>query len=195
MPTFSNGWLHNFQARRSVRWHRQHREEGSVSAQADQEMLEIKQVLSAYSLKDQFNYDETGLFQKKTPARSLSTHQLPGRKKDKARITTLFCCNVDGSEKLPLQFISTAKNPRAFQAAGINIRNLNLVWRSNQKAWITTPIFTEFLYWFDRQMSGRNVILLIDNFSAYQAAVAEIQSSGYLLQNTLIIQLPANSTS
>lgn len=62
MPTFSNGWLHNFQARRSVRWHRQHREEGSVSAQADQEMLEIKQVLSAYSLKDQFNYDETGLF-------------------------------------------------------------------------------------------------------------------------------------
>lgn len=158
-------------------------------------MLEIKQVLNAYSLKDQFNCDETGLFWKQSPARSLSTCQLPGRKKDKARITALFCCNADGSEKLSPWFIGTAKNPRAFQAAGVNIRNLNLIWRSNQKAWITTSIFTEFLRWFDKQMSGRNVVLLMDNFSAHQAAVTEIQSSGYPLQNTLIIWLPANSTS
>jgi hypothetical protein len=195
MPTFSNGWLHNFQTRRSVRWYRQHGEEGGVLAQADQEMLEIRQVLSAYSLKDQFNCDETGLFWKQTPARSLSTRQLPGRKKDKARITALFCCNADGSEKLRPWFIGTAKNPRAFRAAGVNIQNLNLIWRSNQKAWITAAIFIDFLRWFDRQMSGRNVVLLMDNFSAHQAAVTEIQSSGYPLQNTLIIWLPANSTS
>jgi hypothetical protein len=110
MPTFSNGWLHNFQTRRSVRWYQRHGEEGGVPAQADQEMLEIKQVLSAYSLKDQFNYDETGLFWKQTPAQSLSAHQLPGRKKDKAWITALFCCNADGSEKLLPWFIGTAKN-------------------------------------------------------------------------------------
>jgi hypothetical protein len=44
-------------------------------------------------------------------------------------------------------------------------------------------------------MSGWNVVLLMDNFSAHQAAVIEIQSSSYPLQNTLIIWLPANSIS
>ena len=53
----------------------------------------------------------------------------------------------------------------------------------------------EFLRWFDRQMTGRSVVLLMNNFSAHQAALAEIYTSGYLLQNTLIIWLPAHSTS
>jgi hypothetical protein len=39
-------------------------------------------------------------------------------------------------------------------------------------------------------MVGRKVAPLMDNFSAHEAAVSEIQ-----LQNTLIIWLPANSTS
>lgn len=68
MPTFSNGWLHNFQTRRSVKWYRQRGEDGGTPIQADQQMIEIKQALSAYSLKDQFNCDETGLLWKQTPA-------------------------------------------------------------------------------------------------------------------------------
>lgn len=44
-------------------------------------------------------------------------------------------------------------------------------------------------------MTGRNVVLLTDNFSAHQAGVTEIISSGIPLENTLIIWLPANSTS
>lgn len=195
MPTFSNGWLHNFQARKSIKWYQQHGESGDIPMMAEQEMSEVKQVLGTFSPKDQFNCDETGLFWKQTPARSFSTRQLPGRKKEKARISALFCCNADGSEKLAPWFIGTAKNPQAFRAAGINIQNLDLVWRSNQKAWITTKIFMEFLRWFDRQMTGRSVVLLMDNFSAHQAALAEIYTSGYLLQNTLIIWLPAHSTS
>ena len=153
-PTFSNGWLHRFQARRTVKWHEQHGEAGGVPKQAEQEMVMTRHALSAYSLKDQFNCDETALFWKQTPSRSLSTQQLPGQKKEKARISALFCCNADGSEKLDPWFIGTAKNPHAFRAAGINIRNFNLVWRSNQKAWMTTQIFIEFLHWFDRKMTG-----------------------------------------
>ncbi|OJJ88102.1 uncharacterized protein ASPGLDRAFT_43224 [Aspergillus glaucus CBS 516.65] len=193
-PTFSNGWLHRFQARRTVKWHEQHGEAGGVPKQAEQEMVTIRQALSAYSLRDQFNCDETALFWKQTPSRSLSTRQLPGWKKEKARISALFCCNADGSEKLDPWFIGTAKNPHAFRAAGINIRNFNLVWRSNQKAWMTTQIFVEFLHWFDRKMTGRKVALLMDNFSAHQAAAA-ILTGENPLQNTLIIWLPANSTS
>jgi len=194
-PTFSNGWLHRFQARRTVKWYEQHGEAGDVPKQAEQEMVMIKQALSAYSLKDQFNCDETALLWKQTPSRSLWTRQLPGRKKERARISALFCCNADGSEKLDPWFIGTAKNPHAFRAAGINIRNFNLVWQSNQKAWVTTQIFIEFLRWFDRKMTGRKVALLMDNFSAHQAAAADILASETPLQNTLIIWLPANSTS
>ena len=60
---------------------------------------------------------------------------------------------------------------------------------------MTTQIFIEFLRWFDRKMTGRKVALLMDNFSAHQAAAADILASETPLQNTLIIWLPANSTS
>ncbi|EYE93882.1 uncharacterized protein EURHEDRAFT_113016 [Aspergillus ruber CBS 135680] len=82
-PTFSNGWLHRFQARRTIKWREQHGEAGGVPEQAEQEMVMIRQALGAYSLKDQFNCDETALLWKQTPARSLSTRQLPGRKRRK----------------------------------------------------------------------------------------------------------------
>ena len=72
-PTFSNGWLHWFQAWRTVKWHEQHGEAGGVPKQAEQEMVTIRQALSAYSLKGQFNCDETALFWKQTPSQSLST--------------------------------------------------------------------------------------------------------------------------
>ena len=60
-PTFSNGWLHQFQSQRSIRWHEQYGEAGDVPKQAEQEMMFIQQALSAYSLKNQFNYNKTVL--------------------------------------------------------------------------------------------------------------------------------------
>ena len=153
-PSFSNGWLHQFQSQRSIRWREHHGEAGDIPQQAEQEMMMIRQALSAYSPKDQFNCDETALLWKQTPVRSLSTRQLPGWKKEKARISALFCCNADASEKLDPWFIGNSQNPHAFRAAGINIQNFNLVWRSNQKAWMTTQIFIEFLCWFDNKMAG-----------------------------------------
>ena len=44
-------------------------------------------------------------------------------------------------------------------------------------------------------MAGQKVALLMDNFSAHQAAIADILASQSPLKNTLIIWLPANSTS
>jgi hypothetical protein len=55
---------------------------------------------------------------------------------------------------------------------------------------MTGSIFKEWLFWFDSKMNGRRVALLMDNFSAHEAAIEDIQ-----LQNTIIIWLPANSTS
>lgn len=116
MPSFSNGWLHGFQARKGIKDRTFFfGEEGSVPGDSEARMVSIRMTLNAYNPRDIFNCDETSLFWKQIPDRSLATRSLPGRKKEKARITALFCCNSDGSEKLPTWYIGTAKTPRAFK--------------------------------------------------------------------------------
>ena len=61
---------------------------------------------------------------------------------------------------------------------------MNLVWRHNGSALITAVIFQEWLVWFDRRMHDRKVVLVMDNFSAHEAAVEAFNER---LQNTLII--------
>src|SRR5271170_4764425 len=117
MPRFSNGWLAGFQARKGVKNRELHGEDGSVEDKALMEMIAVRQALGAYSPRDIFNCDESALYWKRVPDRSVTTRSLPGRKKEKARITAHFTCNSDGSERLPIWFIGTAKKPRCFTAA------------------------------------------------------------------------------
>lgn len=60
---------------------------------------------------------------------------------------------------------------------------------------MTSEIMKEWLRWFDMRMTGRQVVLLMDNFSAHEAAIASINASPSPLKNTLIIWLPPGSTS
>lgn len=194
MPTFSNGWLQGFQQRRRISSYTQYGEARSAQ-EAIETMNSIRQALSTFEPKDIFNCDETGLLWKLIPDRSLSTRQLPGRRKEKTRVSVHFCVNMDGSSRLPPWFIGKAKNPHAFRAASVNIQNLGIYWRANKKAWMTSTLMEEWLRWFDCQMTGRKVVLLLDNFSAHEAAVEKISLSMQPLQNTLIIWLPPNATS
>jgi hypothetical protein len=56
-----------------------------------------------------------------------------------------------------------------------------------------TDIMIEWLYWFDQQVTGRKVLLLMDNFSAHTAAVEAIRLMPLI--NTVICWLPPNTTS
>ncbi|KAJ5583768.1 jerky [Penicillium sp. DV-2018c] len=171
MPIFSNGWLAGFQARGSVRSRSNLGEDGSTPAAAAEAMIPIRQALEAYDPKDIFNCDETALYWKRIPDRSLTTEALPGQMQRKAKISALFCCNADGSEKLHPWFIGTAQKPRAVVAAGVNISNLNFRWKSNTKSCMVTKFF-EWLRWFDQKMVNRKVVLLMDNFSAWEYDVS-----------------------
>ena len=55
----------------------------------------------------------------------------------------------------------------------------------------------QWLRWFNSRMSGRKVVLIMDNFSAYQSAVDELSVllAKYSLRNTKIVWLPPNTTS
>jgi len=197
VPTFSNGWLSGFKKRYNIRQQIRHGEAGSLNLSAIAEQLRaVQSLVQQYHPSDVYNCDETGLFWKHTPDRGLATQQRSGTKKNKARITAHFCCNSDGSDKIRPWFIGHALKPRCFGAANVHFSSLDCVWKSNSNAWMTTPIMAEWLLAFDRHVAskGRKVLLLMDNFSAHEAATNLLAESNSLC-NTIICFLPPNSTS
>jgi hypothetical protein len=59
---------------------------------------------------------------------------------------------------------------------------------------MTYQIIKEYLKDFDNRMRGQKVLLLIDNFSAYELGIKLIEEAK-LLKNTKVIWLLANATS
>jgi len=115
--------------------------------------------------------DEIGLFWKAILDTILATKALLGTKKQKVRISLGNCSNVDGLDKLPLLIIGLLLKPHCFARNRINIALTNIIWRHNKKAWMTTVIMLKWLTWFDKRMHSRKILLLINGFSAYKAAV------------------------
>jgi len=185
--SFSNGWLESFKNRYKIKSYTKHGESGSVDLNNIAEALPLlHQLLNQYEWKDIYNMDETGLFYRLPADRSLATKQLEGTKKSKERLTVAVCTNGDGSHKLPCWIIGKYQNPRCFK--GINIKYLDIQYRWNSKAWMTGTMFVEYVRWFDQQMHGRKVLLLVDNCPAHV-------KEGYDLCNTKIHYLPPNTTS
>ncbi len=122
---------------------------------------------------------------------SLATKQLEGCKQNKERLTLAVCCNVDGSDKLPLLVIGKYENPRCFK--NVNRNNFGCKYRSNSKAWMTQVIFLEWLKGFDARMARRNVFLILDNYSAHISLMQ--LASVVTLRNTTVFYLPPNTTS
>ncbi|XP_016706779.1 CENP-B homolog protein 2-like [Gossypium hirsutum] len=63
--------------------------------------------------------------------------------------------------KVPLWIIGKFANPICF------IDNLNCHYRANKKAWMTGLLFQDFVRWFDARMTGRKVLLIVDNCPAH----------------------------
>jgi hypothetical protein len=198
-PPWSNGWLQGFKQRYRVKEFIHHGEAASVDeASMAVQLAQIQARVAQYAPADQYNCDETGLYWKMVPDRGLATKQLSGVKKQKSRITIHHTCNATGSHKLPMWIIGKHLNPRCFKAAKLkSVESLGIKWRANKKAWMTGAIMVQYLRWFDNLMAGRKVILLMDNFSAHESAVTELESMplGTGLVNTEICWLPPNTTS
>ncbi|UYV67552.1 hypothetical protein LAZ67_5001177 [Cordylochernes scorpioides] len=184
----SNGWLEKFKARRNIAFKRLHGEAGSVDANsvATWKGEIIPSLLAKYSPQDIFNADETGLFYKLLPNQTMTIRgeKCEGGKKSKERITVLVCCNMDGSEKLPLLYIGKYRRPRCFH--GMNIPSN---YHFNKKAWMTGAIFTDWLKKLDQifKRRERKILLILDNCPAHQIPEG--------LQNIEIRFLPALTTS
>lgn len=106
-----------------------------------EEQARQQEILAQYRPQDCFNLDEAGLCGSNPPDRGMATTKLSGTKKSKDRITILFGCNADGSEKLPLLFIGKSERSRCFRNK--TGRELGFNYKSNKKAWMTAALFEE----------------------------------------------------
>lgn len=79
-------------------------------------------LLAGYEEKDLANCDETALFYRAIPQKSLSFKgdNCSGRKVNKDRLSILLCAFADGKVKKPL-IISEAAKPRCFQNIDISL--------------------------------------------------------------------------
>ena len=97
------------------------------------------------------------------PSQTLSTKPVPGRKKDKSRITVLLGTNATGTDKLKPWVIGNSKRPRPL--AKINLARLPVHYRGNPKAWMNSLIFEEVLCDMDNyfRAQDKKILLLVDN--------------------------------
>jgi DDE superfamily endonuclease/Tc5 transposase DNA-binding domain len=188
---FSSGWLYRFKNRHGIRQKQLHGEAASADQSAIANSLPLlRDKCSRYSLDRIYNMDETGLFYRLAPDRTLATRQLSGHKKNKERLSVALCANADGSHKLNPLIIGKSAKPRCFK--NVRIKNLAMTYRNNTKAWMLTTTFQEWLHEFDRQVTQKHgnqrVLLLLDNCPSHKMA-------GLNLQHVDVHFFPPNTTS
>ncbi|XP_064475381.1 tigger transposable element-derived protein 6-like [Ornithodoros turicata] len=92
---------------------------------------------------------------------------------------------MTGTAKLKPLVIGKSRNPRAFK----NVRSLLVDYRWNQKAWMTSAIFTEWLLQLEKKMKEqkRHIAVILDNCSAH----SKVPKMTYVK----VLLLPPNCTS
>ncbi|XP_063598706.1 tigger transposable element-derived protein 6-like [Penaeus indicus] len=143
-------------------------------------------ILSNYKLKDIFNADEFGLFYQCLPDKTyhFKGEKCSGGKKSKVRFTGMAAASGK-EEKLPLFVIGKTKSPRCFK----NIKHLPTQYTSQEKNWMSSEIFKEWVRKVDRKfrVDGRKIALIIDNCPAHPTLSK--------LTNVQLVFLPPNTTS
>ena len=138
----TTGWLDKWKIRHSISFGTVSGEAGAVDDTVIENWLKnIWPVLKeGYELKDIWNCDETGLFYKLLPNKTMTRKgQLcTGGKLSKERITVLLTANADGSEKLKPLVIGKYENPRCFK--NIKKKSLPVDYYSNKSAWMTQEV-------------------------------------------------------
>lgn len=181
----SEGWLDKFKLRYNIYDLGLSGESASVDlSRVDEWKKASSELINSYEEENIFNVDETSLFWKCTPKRSLvfRGERAAGTKKSKERLTLLLCCSATGEKLAPI-IIGKSKNPRCFAR-----KKLPITYKSNSSAWMTTSIFLEWLEKLNLQMKNqpRKILLLLDNATVHPVDLE--------FTNIKLLYFPKNST-
>ncbi|XP_033739299.1 tigger transposable element-derived protein 6-like [Pecten maximus] len=116
----STGWVDRFKERHGICFKKICGEAKSVDTSSDAMTKwadDLRTILSEYQPNNIFNADETGIFYRLLPDRTLDFKgtDCHGGKRSKERLTALVCANMTGTEKLPLFIIGKSIKPRCFK--------------------------------------------------------------------------------
>ncbi|XP_067139686.1 jerky protein homolog-like [Centruroides vittatus] len=196
------GWLKHFKSRHAIRELNIHGEKLSADTESAECLKEsFKNTIDKedYQKTNVYNADETGLYWKKMPTKTLvSKNEMsaPGFKVSKSRITVMVCGNVTGTHRLPLLIVGKSKNPRCFKG----IKKLPVTYKNQKNSCMDTTIFIE---WYDtvfipevkkhhlKTGNSGNVFLLIDNAPSHFSNISLERENGKFK----VVYLPPNVTS
>lgn len=200
-PSFTNHWLETYKERYKVSDFDRNRESDGMGLQAVSTRFETRfetfsETLKTFEREEIYNMDETALFWKMSPDNTPVSGGKAGSKLEKAQITVILACNATGTHRLPPWVIGKAHTPRCFDSAGVHMKNLPIIWRYNGNAMMTAVLFEEYLRWFDGQMGGRKMCLLIDKLFAHMTGMELLYlDSPEGLDNIRIMFFPAATAS
>lgn len=189
---FSSRWFDKFKSRNKLTSVISCGESSKVNqCDVDAWMEANRSIIQNYRADDIYNMDETGLFYRMQPNRTLAIQgeACHGGKISKDRVTIMVCVNQTGSDKCPLLVIGKYAKPRCF-AKNFNRNQKEFLYRNNKKAWMNSDIFQEWIQEFEQRMAkqNRNVLMLMDNFAGHM--VEDLQ-----LEHVRVMFLPPNTTS
>ncbi|UYV71483.1 hypothetical protein LAZ67_8003469 [Cordylochernes scorpioides] len=102
--TGSGGWIERWKARHGIKLRNICGESADVNRETMTNWFTdvMPNIISNYACKDIFNADETGLFWRLLPDKTLhfKGETCTGGKASKERITILLCCNMDGATQM-----------------------------------------------------------------------------------------------
>ncbi|XP_039386738.1 tigger transposable element-derived protein 4-like [Mauremys reevesii] len=185
----SQGWLDRFKKRHNIVFKAICGESAAVQQEQVDSWLktQMRTILDTYETWNIFNADETGVFWKCLPDKTMAFRgeACHGGKKSKDRLAVLVAANMDGSQKLPLYVIGKSKNPRCFKQTKV----LQCDYDGQPSAWITGDLFSAWVKKWDRkfQAEKRKVALIVDNCRAHPDVPG--------LKAIKIFYLPPNTTS
>ncbi|XP_055712049.1 jerky protein homolog-like [Phlebotomus papatasi] len=199
----SAGWLDRWKKRLGIRQLAVCGE--SLSSREDQlpEFMERFQNIvqeEGLSYEQLYNADETGLYWRKLPNKTLvekDRKSAPGFKVSKERVTVLACANASGSHKLPLYVIGKSARPRCFRNLQNVEEELGVKYGGQNACWMTKVSFWDWFFndavpqieeHLDKCGLPRKAILLLDNAPVHPAA-EELVSGGIK-----VLYLPPNCT-
>ena len=184
----SNGWMTSFKSRHSIKGYAICGEKADVDTNiVDDFITRAPTLVDGYSPKDVFNCDETGLYFRALPDKTLATKSdaRKGGKMSKERLTVMLACSASGEKLKPL-VIGKARQPRCFKK--VKVDRLPVTWVSNAKAWMTSTLFKDWVNDVNKQMrkQKRKIILFLDNATSH---------THDKLSNVTLKFLPPNTTS
>lgn len=196
-PAFGWYWLEGYKARWKDERNKIDNElDTGDPVDTENQFEDLRKGLEMFDCEEIYTMDETALFWKRRPDDALASKSIAGSKPEKARITAILACNVTSTHKLLPWFIGKARVPRCFDSSGVQLENFPLVWRYNGQASLTGSMLMEYFRWFDEQMAGRPVCLLVDELSAHSTGISFLHAEfPEGLTNTTILFLPTNTKS